>query len=382
MADQPPSRPSFSPGRRVAIAFDLLIRTAVVVAVVAMLNYIGGRYFQRFYLSSQTRVELSSRTITVLNTITNQVKVTLYYDKSDPLYPSIAALIGRISRPSIPGSALNPSIIRATPPKAQRVKSTYHLSTSSGGSEKDVVIFDCDGRYKVAEGKELANYTLEQVPNATEREFRRKIVAFNGELMFTASLLAVTDPKPFTAYSLEGHGEHGIADTDPNMGYSKFASTLQQNYIRVEPLTLVGTNDIPADCNLLIIAGPTRLIPDGELDKIEHYLDQGGRLLAMVNVATKDRLTGLEKVLAQWGVEVDGSVVHDPEKSVSASDVIVTQFSHHPVVDPLTGSAIQLLLPRSIRAEKIPDSVTDGPKVEEIAFAGSAPYVDGRRPHP
>ena len=86
MADQPSSKPSFSPGRRVAIAFDLLVRTAVVLAVVAMLNYIGGRYFHRFYLSSQTRVELSSRTLTVLHTITNQVKVTLYYDKSDPLY--------------------------------------------------------------------------------------------------------------------------------------------------------------------------------------------------------------------------------------------------------------------------------------------------------
>src|SRR5580658_9796217 len=93
MSDQPSSKPSFSPGRKVAIAFDLTVRTAVVLAVVVMLNYIGGRYFQRFHLSSQTRVELSTKTRDVLSTITNNVKVTLYYDKTDPLYPSISELL-------------------------------------------------------------------------------------------------------------------------------------------------------------------------------------------------------------------------------------------------------------------------------------------------
>jgi hypothetical protein len=368
MADHS-SKPSFSPGRKWAIAFDLAVRTAVVLAVVAMLNYLGGRYFQRLYLSSQTRVELSPRTLTVLRSLTNSVKVTLYYDKSDPLYPTIAALIDEYQ-------AINPRIsvesvdYTRDSAEAQRVKSAYKLSTSSGGSEKDLVIFDCDGRYKVAEGRQLADYKLEQVPNSSEREFRRKIVSFNGELMFTATLLAVTDPKPLKAYSLEGDGEHGIADTDATMGYSKFASTLQQNYIQVEPLSLLGTNDVPGDCNLLIIAGPTRLMPDAELDKIQHYLEQGGRLFVLFNAFTKDRLTGLEKVLAQWGVVVDGSVVHDPEHHISDSDVIVTHFSTHPVVDPIIGSAIQLVLPRSIRAEKNLGSNPDAPQVDEIAFAG------------
>ena len=59
------SRPSFSPANRWKIGFDVVLRTALVVAVAVMLNFLGARFFQRFYLSSQTRVQLSSRTLTV-----------------------------------------------------------------------------------------------------------------------------------------------------------------------------------------------------------------------------------------------------------------------------------------------------------------------------
>ena len=65
------------------------------------------------------------------------------------------------------------------------------------------------------------------------------------------------------------------------LGYLKFASVLAQNNIRLAPLSLLGTNAVPPDCNLLIIAGPTTSIPDTELQKIETYLNEGGRLLAL-----------------------------------------------------------------------------------------------------
>ena len=59
----PSSNPSFSPGRRWKIGLDVVVRTALALAVVVMLNYLGARFFHRFYLSSQTRIELSSRTL-------------------------------------------------------------------------------------------------------------------------------------------------------------------------------------------------------------------------------------------------------------------------------------------------------------------------------
>ncbi len=61
MPTDPEPQPSFSPGRRWKIGFDVVVRTALVLAVVLMVNYLGARFFGRFYLSSETRVKLSSQ---------------------------------------------------------------------------------------------------------------------------------------------------------------------------------------------------------------------------------------------------------------------------------------------------------------------------------
>ena len=92
MATEP--QPSFSRRRKWSIGLDVLVRTVVVLAVVIMVNYLSGQYFRRFFLSSQTQIALSSQTISVLKSLTNQVKVTLYYDKEDPLYATLLALLG------------------------------------------------------------------------------------------------------------------------------------------------------------------------------------------------------------------------------------------------------------------------------------------------
>ena len=41
----------------------MVVRTALVLAVVVMVNYLGAQFFDRFYLSSQTQRQLSSRTV-------------------------------------------------------------------------------------------------------------------------------------------------------------------------------------------------------------------------------------------------------------------------------------------------------------------------------
>ena len=370
MASDDSSKPSFSRRRKWGLMFNVIVRTAVVLVVVVMLNYLGARYFERFYLSSQTRVELSPRTVNILHNLTNSVKVTLYYDKEETLYPTISSLLEEYRAINSRISIVTVDYTRDAA-EAQRVKAAYHLGTSASGVEKDLVIFDCDGRSKIVPGRALADYTLEEVPNPNEREFRARPVAFKGERMFTSMLLALTRPEPLKACYLEGHGEHDIKDAQEPMGYGKFASVLHENYIRVTGLSLLGTNTVPSDCNLLIIAGPTSPLPDVELERIEQYLDQGGRLFLMFNYFSRNQPTGLEKIMARWGVVVDGSFVRDMDNTITGgSDVIVSAFARHPVVNSLMGSRIQLVLPRSIRAQNPTNAPPDAPKVVELAFAG------------
>jgi hypothetical protein len=360
-----PNQPSFSRGRKWTIGFNVTLAVLVVLAVVVMVNYLSSRYPKRFYLSSNTRIELSPRTVSLLHSITNPVQVTLYYDRDEPLFGDVSELLREYH-------STNPKVTITTvdylrdPGAALELRTKYNLGSSTN---KNWVIFDCDDRVQKVEGTVLAQYTLEQVPNETAREFRKRPVAFNGEMMFTTALLGVINSKPLHAFFLQGHGEH-LPDGS-EMGFGKFVSVLQANYVQVERLELLGTNTVPLDCNLLVIAGPRDPIPQVELDRIEQYLNEGGRMFVMFNVAATNRETGLEKILAKWGVQVGDSTISDTEYTTAGNDVIAFNFSRHPAVNPLTGSRLQMILPRPIsKLESNTAASDEDGQVQEIAHSG------------
>ena len=185
MADDPHKTPSFTRWRRWQIGFDLSLRTVLVLAVVIMINYLGAQYFKRFYLSSQTRIQLSSRSVSVLNTLTNQVTVTLYYDRQEEFYPTILALLNEY-RTVNPKITVNTVDYVRDAGAAAKIKEQYNLA-----GNKDLVIFDLGGRIQVVPGAALVQYKLTQVPNEKEFEFQRKPISFEGEKWFTTSLLAL-----------------------------------------------------------------------------------------------------------------------------------------------------------------------------------------------
>ena len=363
MAAKPP--PSFTPGRRWKIGCDVVVRTALVLAVVVMVNYLGAKFYGRFFLSSQTQVKLSPRTLSVLHSITNRIAVTVYYDKTDDGYDSIIALLNEY-RSANPDLTVQTVDYMTDPGAAQKIKEQYKLSAAT---DKDLVIFDCGGHVKTINGDALTYVRLEQVPDASQLKFRRKPIAFNGEMMFTSILLAVTNPKPLKAYFLEGHGEPSLSDTG-DTGYFKFGATLAGSYIATEPLQLLGDHSVPDDCNLLVIAGPHAAFSETELQKIDQYLAQGGRLLVLFNYFSIKHPTGLEPILQKWGVNVIPDLVQEPKNtSSSGQDVITSSYSQHPIVLPLTGLPLQLILPRPVEPVDWQNPPADAPKVDELIFS-------------
>jgi ABC-type uncharacterized transport system involved in gliding motility auxiliary subunit len=365
-------QPSFTPGRRWKIGFDVVVRTALVLAVVVMVNYLGTRFLKRFYLSSQTRVQLSPQTLDILKSLTNHVDVILYYDTRDEsdFYSDIVTLLNEYHLANSHLSVKTVDYVRDAG-EAQKIKEQYNLTSPT---EKNLIIFDAgDKRIKIANGDSLTQFKYEQVYNPKqEREFRRKPIAFSGEQAFTSMLLAVTSANPFKAYFLQGHGEPSLSDTDET-GYFKFGSLLAQNYIVATNLELLGDTPVPADCNLLIIAGPRMELSETELQKIDQYLNQGGRLLVLFNYYSIKRPTGLEPVLQRWGVNVGFDWVQDLKNTASTDgkDVVVSSFNQqHPVVNPLIGSGLYLILPRPISRVNWENPPTSAPQVDELAFTG------------
>jgi hypothetical protein len=373
MSTDQKSRPSFSPLTRFGIGLDAALRVVLVIAAVVMANYLGARFFHRYYMSSQTRIALSSRTLSVLRTVTNRVDVILYFDRKADFYTDVLGLLNEYR-------AANKNITVQTvdyerdPGQAEVIREKYRQYFTSP-SDKDVIIFDCGGRVRVFPGSALVTHKDELTgthpnpnnPQRPELEFERRPITFNGEQAFTSILLALANPQPLKAYFLQGHHEPSLADSG-DIGYQKFMSVLQQNYITVTNLDWLG-NGVPLDANLLIIAGPDGHFTEPELQQIGQYLREGGRLLALFNFASEEHPTGLEPILQAWGVGVMDDIAQDAQHTVSGRDIVVNTFGKHPVVDALA-EQVQIYMPRPIG--KLPQSsqMANAPEVDEL-FATS-----------
>ncbi len=367
-------KPSFSPYRKWGIGFNVGLISLVVLAIIVMLNFLSREHFFRLHLSAFGRIPLAPRTVHFLRSLTNRVNVTVYYDRDDSMYSMVSELLNEYQLANRNIHIKTVDYIR-DPGLAIPLKEKYPFL--SAPNAKNFIIFDCAGRVKAVEGNSLAKYVLDRVPNEKEPEFRRRPVAFEGERMFTGTLLAVTNPKPFKAYFLEGDGEHSITSDDEAVGFRKLATTLQQDYIKPEELSL-GTNSIPEDCNLLVIAGPTDRIPDPTLQKIEQYLNKGGRLFALFDIRSAQKQTGLEELLAKWGVDVTTNIIKDPDNTTQANlmDMKVSAFGKHPIVNPLQDLLLQLIYPRAIGKQAATAPVADAATVDVLAWSGPRSFAD------
>jgi len=90
--------------------------------------------------------------------------------------------------------------------------------------------------------------------------------------------------------------------------------------------------------------------------------------------------TGLEDVLAHWGVNVGGDSVQDRSYTTSGNDALVMNFTlSHPVVGPLRNSELQLILPRPVGPINDPNASPDAPTVTPLAFTSDNTVLLGIR---
>lgn len=386
MAIDPSPKPSFSPRSKWGIGINVTLIVVVLLSVVIMVNYLSQTHFVRVYTSTRTPVRLSPQTLALVRSLTNQVRIVLYFNKEDQLYSTLADLLGEYHRNN-PHITVQQVDYVGDPGLAGKVDAEYRTFL---GRRKDVVLFDCEGRVRVLPGSLLMGYDFvpEIDPSGKTVGYDKLPVAFKGEVMFTSMLMAVVNPKPLKAYFLTGHGEGRPDDADDGLnGFQKLAGVIQLSYAQVGTVSLAGTNGIPEDCNLLVIADPVDPLPKAELDLLGQYLNRGGRLLALFSFVQLQtgKPTGLEALLAKWGIEVTSDVIQESsrENSDVGNDIIVTRFGKHPVVDPFTTSRrIQMIQPRAVRQAKSSAQPASALHVDELAFSSPLSFSLGSPSRP
>jgi hypothetical protein len=365
------SNPSFSQARRRNVVLNVGVSVALLLALVVMVNYLAGRHFRRFHFEADSPTQLSPHTRRLLDLLTNTVRVTVYFDSDDDLYGRVAGLLReyQLANPHLKVQFVD--YLRDVA-AARLVKSQYKLTQVT---DKDLIIFDCEGRTRFVAASELSDYDLSA---ALQQSGKVRRTHFRGEMMFTSALLNVMMPRSLKAYFLRGHGEQSPASTDQSLGYSTFAALLKDECnIPSETLSLLTATNVPADCSLLIVAGPTDPFSKDDLEKLQRYLEQGGRMLALFNYYSVGKPTGLEKLMAQFNVAVGDNVVADIENSPmrNGKGIVPTDLGNHPIVARLRDSQVYLSLPRSIRRDKAAAARAASAQVDELLLTGPNTWI-------
>jgi ABC-type uncharacterized transport system involved in gliding motility auxiliary subunit len=246
----------------------------VVLAILVAINYLGTRHNKRWDLTAAKQFSLSDQTRKVLQDLKQPVHIKVFARSDD-----FQRFHDRLDEYAYASKQV--SVEYLDPEKRPAFAQQYGI-TSLG-----TTVFEYAGRN-------------EKTTSDTEQDM-------------TNALIKVVQGKQPKVYFVQGHGEKDTAGSN-GAGFSAINQALTSDNFLVDKLVLAQQTSVPADADVLIIAGPkTDLLPP-EIDMLKAYLAKGGKLFVMLDPVLKPdapQLTGLQALLKDWGIQADNDVVLD-----------------------------------------------------------------------
>jgi hypothetical protein len=334
--------------RRLVMGSNVVLSVLLATASVILLNALVWRMPHSWGLDVRARHQLSAKSMTMLRGLQGQVEVVVLFRPDDTLYEDVRALLMEYEHAarSIGGLGLEMEWVNPDRDIARTRQLVEQHALASGNH----VIFLSGENDHVVSIQDLARYEYE----LTESGLSRRMIGFFGERAFSSGILAVASGKAPVVYFLAGHGERDINDFGPHSGYSSLARVISRDHFDVRILFLPHHGVVPEDCDVLVVAGPTKRLADEELRWIEDYLLQRrGRLLFLLDAKVE---TGLEALLARFHIQAGSGYVTGLR--MPGWNLVVTEYGDHPITRSLRNVNTAFTQPRPLQALR--DSVTNG----------------------
>lgn len=287
------------------------------------------------------RVPVSIRTRNILSETNGRIGITCFLPRNDARFRQVGHILRALKRES----------------------------ESIGGARIDLRFVD--PRWDIGAAERLVNRGV-AVGNVVFENWHRlvKIAIDEGcdERVCASAIRRVSSSqRPRKVYWTVGHGEvkyddysaFGMSDAARDITHEGFANSV---------IDLATDGKIPGDCALIVIAGAKDGFSRVEIERLDAYLREGGRLLLMTRSIDE---SGLASLMATWGLR-STMLVGSGLKTMSGSDVIVDKFAEHPISSTMLGSRIVLERPISF----VPSVVAEtGTGVDRIGFSAIAECV-------
>jgi len=291
----------------------------VVIAIVTVANVLADRYNKTYDGTANKRYSLSEQTAKIVKGLKQDATIT-YFDQSTR-FQSAKDLLEQYQN-------LSPKI--------------------------KVEYVDPDKKPEIARADGIKNYGTALVQIGMKKEEAKSMT----EEGITGAFIRDLKNNTRTVCFVTGSGEHQIDNSD-RYGYSRFKDLLGKDEYTAKSVSLLEKAEVPSDCTVLVIGGPSGDYQQPEVDAIKKYVENGGRAMVMLDpplkvghseIADNDALTNL---LQSWGVTVDKDLILDLNPigqlaGLGPQVALVTSYDSHPIVSELKGSATGFPLSRSL----------------------------------
>src|SRR6267378_3059712 len=309
----------FLKARQTKYAAYAAIYILVVIAVVVVANTLADRYHKSFDATSNKRYSLSDQTAKIVKGLKQDATITFFEQ---------------------------PRGFRAA-----KNQLDLYSNLSPKVHVKDV---DADKETMLAREAGIKNYGTAIVQIGANKQEAKGL----NEEGITGAFIRDLKNTTRTVCFVTGSGEHQIDDSGRN-GYSQFKELLGKDEYLAKSINLLQKAEIPSDCTVLVVAGPSGDYQQPEVDAIKKFVEEGGRALFMLDpplkvgrseIADNDALTGL---LQSWGVTLEKNLILDMNPigqlaGLGPQVALVTSYDSHPIVSEMKGTATGFPLSRSI----------------------------------
>ena len=129
---------------------------------------------------------------------------------------------------------------------------------------------------------------------------------FDGEGQFTSAINFVASGETKKLYYTSGHGEQTFS--------SSVTELLEKNNIEGEEVNLLMTNEIPEDCEQLMLYAPTADISEEEKERILSYMSEGGKVFIILGEMEGDA-PNLDALLNEYGMQREEGYIADMQRN-------------------------------------------------------------------
>lgn len=275
---------------------------AIVLGILAAINYVGSRQNKRWDLTEARQFSLSDQTRRVLGSLEQPVQVKVFGRSDD--FGRFRDRLGEYEYSS------------------PQVKVEY---------------IDVD-----REPARARQYAVQQYGTiVVEYGDRNERTTASDEQDITNAIVKAVEGRRKKVYFAQGHGEKDPVSADQRSGYNQIAEALGRDNFEVDRLVIAQQGAVPDDASVVVVAGPTSDFLAPEIAALEGFLGRGGAVMLMVDPPDGPEgpdLPSLTAFARDWGIDIGNNVVVDVSGigqllGQGPATPLAANYPPHPIVE-------------------------------------------------